>query len=148
MEQKESIIIQFWKTIFPEFQDKNLSLIYSHHVNEIDGNYLNKANMYLLELKPNEFNEWINAIVLPKENINGKISVDEFKENEKLNKEMEDTKNDFNKKLFLMIYKKNNLKFRIILDNGMIKCLKHLPIKEDNGLKFYDIYFINEQFKS
>ena len=77
LEQKESII-QFWKTIFPEFQDKNLSLIYSHHVNEIDGNYLNKANMYLLELKPNEFDEWINAIVLPKENINGKISVDEF----------------------------------------------------------------------
>ena len=148
MEQKESIIIQFWKTIFPEFQDKNLSLINSHHVNEIDGNYLNKADMYLLELEPNEFIEWINAIVLPKENINGKISVDEFKENEKLNKEMEDTKNDFNKKLFLMIYKKNNLKFRIILDNGMIKCLKHLPIKEDNGMKFYDIYFINEQSKS
>ena len=104
--------------------------------------------MYLLELKPNEFIEWINAIVLPKENINGKISVEEFEENEKLNKEMEDTKNDFNKKLFLMIYKKNNLKFRIILDNGMIKCLKHLPIKEDNGMKFYDIYFINEQSKS
>ena len=44
-----------------------------------------------------------------------------------------------------MIYKKNNLKFRIVLDNRMIKGLKYLPIIEDHEKKFYDVYFIYEK---
>ena len=43
-----------------------------------------------------------------------------------------------------MIYKKRNLKYRIILDNGMIKSLKFIPIIEDDGMKFYDVYFIEK----
>lgn len=64
----------------------------------------------------------------------------ELVEEEKLLKEIKETKKefqkqnstDFSKKLFLMIYKKCNLKYRIILDNGMIKSLKYIPIIEVN----------------
>ena len=150
--QKESIE-KFWKTLFPEFHNKKLNLIYSHYVNEIDGNYLNKTNMYFLELRPNEINSWIKIIDLPNKNIKEKITMKELEEKQKLIKEINDTKKEFsknknstgNKKLFLMIFKKNNLKFRIILDNGMIKCLKYIQIIEDDGMKFYDVYFIIEE---
>ena len=154
LEQKENIE-KFWKALFPDLIDKNLNLIYSHHVDVINESYLNKTNIYLLELKPNEINKWINAIDLPKKNIKVKRSMKELVEEEKLLKEIKETKKefqkqnstDFSKKLFLMIYKKCNLKYRIILDNGMIKSLKFIPIIEDDGMKFYDVYFIIEKVK-
>ena len=122
---------------------------------EIDESNLNNSNMYIRELKILEFKEWINSIDKPNEE--KKLSMGEKEEENNMEKEFKEfegqlkemKKGDKNhpnyKKKFLLIYKDNILKFKLILNSGIIKSLKYIPIIKNSGIKFYDVYFVESK---
>ena len=152
MKKKQKISIEtFWKKLYPELNNKKLNLYYSHNINELDLSYLNKANMYLRELKGMEVTDFIKSIDESKKD---KLSTDEYKEEILFQKEKNKTLLEFqtennyvnsDKKILLLIYKTKDLNFNIILDNGIIKTLRNIPIIKNSGIKSYDVYYISEK---
>ena len=107
--------------------------------------------MYLRELKGMEVTDFIMSI---DESKKGKLSTDEYNEEILFQKEKNKTLLEFqtennyvnsDKKILLLIYKTKDLNFNIILDNGIIKTLRNIPIIKNSGIKSYDVYYISEK---
>ena len=107
--------------------------------------------MYLRELKGMEVTDFIMSI---DESKKGKLSTYEYNEEILFQKEKNKTLLEFqtennyvnsDKKILLLIYKTKDLNFNIILDNGIIKALRNIPIIKNCGIKSYDVYYISEK---
>ena len=70
-------IKNFWKSIFTEFKNNEIEIVYSHNVHSIDENYLYNRVMYLRLLNEYEIEEWTKAIISEKktEKINVKNNI-------------------------------------------------------------------------
>ena len=113
-------IENYWKNIFTEFKNTKIEIFFSHNVRFPDGSYLSNKVMYLRLLNENEIKEWMRTIIF---------------DNKK-----EETIEENN--ILLLIYKKRNLNFRLISQEGKIFSIKYIPINENIGIRNYDVYIV------
>ena len=58
-----------------------------------------------------------------------------------MNKDAEITK----KNILLLVYKKTNLYFRVISNDGIAYQIEYIPIRAKVGIKNYDIYIVKPE---
>ena len=109
-----------WKNLHPQFKNINIEIFFSHVSYSFDENFLSNKTMYLRQLYKNEIDDWIKAII------------DSNKEKREISK----------KNNLLLIYKKIHLSFRIISNNGIAYQIEYIQIKENVGIKYYDVYIV------
>ena len=115
-------IVNLWKNLYPQFKNIKIDLSYSHTSYSLDQNFLSNKTMYLRQLYENEIDDWIKVII-------------------DVNKDAEITK----KNNLLLVYKKTNLYFRVISNDGIAYQIEYIPIRAKVGIKNYDIYIVKPE---
>ena len=115
-------IVNLWKNLYPKFKNIKIDLSYSHTSYSLDQNFLSNKTMYLRQLYENEIDDWIKVII-------------------DVNKDAEITK----KNNLLLVYKKTNLYFRVISNDGIAYQIEYIPIRAKVGIKNYDIYIVKPE---
>ena len=115
-------IVNLWKNLYPQFKNIIIDLSYSHTSYSLDQNFLSNKTMYLRQLYENEIDDWIKVII-------------------DVNKDAEITK----KNNLLLVYKKTNLYFRVISNDGIAYQIEYIPIRAKVGIKNYDIYIVKPE---
>ena len=105
-------IVNLWKNLYPQFKNIKIDLSYSHTSYSLDQNFLSNKTMYLRQLYENEIDDWIKVII-------------------DVNKDAEITK----KNNLLLVYKKTNLYFRVISNDGIAYQIEYIPIRAKVGIK-------------